>query len=235
MRLIVFIAKSGYTSRRKADLLIKDGRVKVNGRVEKEPFFDVSAADKVEVGKKRITLKEFIYIVLHKPKGVASTVKDKYALKTVLDCLPKRLRGVYPVGRLDKNSTGLIVLTNDGDLCFKATHPKFSIEKEYLVGLRGLLTAKDIRKAYQGIKDEGELLRVKKIDILRKEKDTTLCRVIVCEGKKRHIRRIFRQLGFSVFSLKRVRIGKLILGNLAQGRFKLLPKAKAYSLLVDIN
>lgn len=235
MRLNVFIAKSGYTSRRKADLLIKEAKVKVNGKVEKEPFFDVKNTDKVEVNGQPVALKDFVYIILHKPKGMTSTVKDKHASKTVLDCLPRKLRGVYPVGRLDKNSTGLIVLTNDGDLCFKATHPKFSIEKEYLVKVKGALTAKDIRKAYQGIKDEGDLLRVKRIDVLRKENDSTLCRVIACEGKKRHIRRIFRQLGFSVFSLKRVRIGKLTLGGLGEGRFKLLPKAKAYSLLADIN
>ena len=235
MRLNVFIAKSGYASRRKADTLIKAAKVKVNGKVEKEPFFDVKGADRVEIGASLITPKEFNYIVFHKPKGVTSTVKDRHASKTVLDCLPKNLRGVYPVGRLDKNSTGLIVLTNDGDLCFKATHPKFLVEKEYLVKIRGVLTSNDIRKAYQGIKDEGELLRIKRIDVLKKEKDITLCRVIACEGKKRHIRRVFKQLDLRVFSLKRVRIGKLVLGNLAEGDFKLLPKTKAYSLLVDTN
>lgn len=235
MRLNVFIAKSGYASRRKADDLIKSGKVKVNGKIEKEPFFDVKSTNKVEIDGRPLSLKEFIYIILNKPKGVTSTVKDRHALKTVLDCLPQRLRGVYPVGRLDKNSTGLLILTNDGNLCFKATHPKFSVEREYLVKLRGSLTLNDCRRAYQGIKDEGELLRVKKINILKKENNFTLCRVLACEGKKRHIRRIFKQLGFSVLSLKRVRIGKLNLGNLREGHFKLLPKEKLYSLLFKVS
>ena len=104
--------------------------------------------------------------MLHKPKGVTTTLADKFAAKKVIDFLPLRLKTVYPVGRLDKNSTGLLILTNDGDLCFRATHPKFSIEKEYLVEVEGLLTPREVKKAKQGIRDEEDFLKVKQLNLL---------------------------------------------------------------------
>jgi len=222
MRLNVFIAKSGYCSRRKAGVLIKEGKVRVKGKIIIEPFFDTSGLDKVEIGKTIISLKEHIYILFNKPKGVTTTLSDRFAKRKIIDFFPKELSGIYPVGRLDKDSSGLLILTNDGDLCYKLTHPKFRVEKEYLARLKGKFEAVDCQKAVKGLRDEGDYLKVDKIKVLKKEKDETLCAVIVCEGKKRHLRRLFKGLGFEVKSLVRVRIGKLVLGSLKPGRYKIL-------------
>jgi 23S rRNA pseudouridine2605 synthase len=226
MRLNLFISKSGYTSRRKADDLIKEGKVEVDGKICREPFFKVEEANVVKVKGRVINLKTYTYIAFHKPKGVVTTLEDKFALKKVIDFFPKKLGRIYPVGRLDKDSSGLLIFTNDGDFCYKVTHPKFSIEKEYIVKLRGEITANNCRKARVGVKDKGELLKVKEIKVLSKELKVSLCKVVVCEGKKRHLRRLFKQLKLEVEKLKRVRIGKLVLGGLKEGQYrKISPEA----------
>jgi len=220
MRLNVYIAKSGLASRRKADSLISGGEVTVNGRGVNKPFYQVKENDKVRVSGKRLELKKHIYLLFNKPKGVTTTLNDRFAEKTIADFIPKQFQGIYPVGRLDKNSSGLLILTNDGDFCYQLTHPKFSVEKEYLVSLRGILTVSDRQKTKQGVRDEGELLRVKKIKVLRKDNENTLCKVIITEGKKRHLRRLFKQLGYSVGELQRVRMGSFSLGSLKPGQYK---------------
>ena len=145
MRLNLFIARSGYTSRRKADALIKEGRVKVNRRPVKQPFFQVTAKDEVKVEDSLIAPQGGVYIIFNKPKGITVTLEDKFADKKIIDYLPRKFssncrsfkggKRVYPAGRLDKNSQGLIVLTNDGKLCYRITHPKFAVEKEYFMKL----------------------------------------------------------------------------------------------------
>lgn len=231
MRLNLFISKAGVASRRKADILIKDGKVAVNAKVTREPFFSVEERDKVTVEEKLITPQEHIYIIFHKPCGVTTTLGDKFAPRKIIDFLPKELKGVYHVGRLDKNSCGLIILTNDGNLCYHLTHPKFEIEKEYLVKVTGkIMTKVDCDKAKQGIEDEGDFLKVKNIEILKQDKNESFAKAIICEGKKRHLRRLFKGLGFTVKHLERVRIGRLKLGNLKQGEYRLIEKEKIYSL-----
>lgn len=245
MRLNLFISKAGVASRRKADILIKDGKVAVNAKVTREPFFSVEERDKVTVEEKLITLQKHIYVIFHKPCGVTTTLGDKFAPRKIIDFLPKELKGVYHVGRLDKNSCGLIILTNDGNLCYHLTHPKFEIEKEYLVKVTGkIMTEVDCDKAKQGIEDKGDFLKVKDIEILKQnksrpflqdiekelDKNESFAKVIICEGKKRHLRRLFRGLGFTVKHLERVRIGRLKLGNLKQGEYRLIEKEKIYSL-----
>jgi len=231
MRLNVFIAKSGYASRRKVDSLIKEGKVLVRGRVVRQPFFDVKRGERVEVDKRLLSLKEFSYVIFNKPKGVTTTQADKFATFKVVDFLPQKLKKLYPVGRLDKNSTGLLILTNDGQLCYELTHPKFEIEKEYLVLVNGKVVPRDCKAAKKGIFDEGESLRVKQISILRQEANESLCKVVVCEGKKRHLRRLFKGLGFEVKALKRVRIADLVLGGLGEGKYRVLSRKKIHSLL----
>lgn len=218
MRLNLYIAKTGLASRRKADDLIKSGKVMVNKHKINQPFFQVNDGDEVRVSGKLLKLKEYYYFLFNKPKGVTTTLSDKFAAKTIADFVPEKYRGVYPVGRLDKDSHGLLILTNDGDFCHKLTHPKFSVEKEYLVNLKGILTVSDCQKAKRGVRDEAEQLKVKKIKILSKNKEVTLCKVVISEGKKRHLRRLFKQLGYPVQDLKRVRVGDLILGDLKPGK-----------------
>jgi pseudouridine synthase len=235
VRLNQFIAQGGYVSRRKADALIKNGKVEVNGRIVKHPFLEVSNEEEVKAEGRLIKLKRNVYIVFHKPKGVTSTLKDKFAQRKITDFIPKRFSAanqrVYPVGRLDKDSSGLIILTNDGNLCYQVTHPRFCVEKEYLVKLNGKLTNKLCEIARRGVKDRGDYLKVKNIEILRRGKIDILCKVIVSEGKKRHLRRLFKILGFKVTGLKRVRIGRLTLGGLKEGEYRFVKKEKIYALL----
>jgi len=239
MRLNLFIAKSGYASRRKADCLIKEGKVKVNNKEAFKPFLQVSDKDKVEVEGKTLRLKEHIYILFNKPKGVTTTLSDKFALKKVIDFFPKKFfvrgeptsggKGIYPVGRLDRQSCGLLILTNDGDLCYRLTHPKFSIEKEYLAEFKGKISPGDCQRAKNGLNLEGEHLKVKSIRVLSSQENRTLCKVVISEGKKRHLRRLFKALGFLVGELKRVRIGRLTLGSLKTGKYRLMEGKKIYS------
>ena len=129
--------------------------------------------------------------------------------QTVIDYLPPHLRMVYPVGRLDKNSQGLLILTNDGNFCYHISHPKFNIEKEYVLDVKGNVTVRDLRRAKKGIIDNGELLRLKRVSLKWIKKGVSRLGVITCEGRKRQLRRIFTSLGFKVIYLGRVRIANL--------------------------
>jgi len=224
MRLNLFIAKSGYCSRRKADALIKKGLVLVDGKKTVEPFFDVKEGCKVKVEGRFVAPKSYVYVLFNKPRGVTATLSDRFAEKKVVDFLPKELKGVYPVGRLDKNSSGLLILTNDGPLCYELTHPKFCVEKEYLVELEGELSEADFRRVKKGVRDEGELLKIDSVKMLRKGR-TCLYGVTVHEGKTRHLRRLFKSLGFKVRNLKRVRVGKTALGSLKAGQYRLVKRS----------
>ena len=229
MRLNLFIAKSGYSSRRKADCLIKEGKVRVNGQEALKPFLQVSGKDKIEVEGKTLRLREYIYLLFNKPKGVTTTLSDRFASKKVIDFFPRKFKGIYPIGRLDKQSSGLLILTNDGDFCYRLTHPKFSIEKEYLLELNGEMFPCDCQKAKNGLTSEGDHLKVNAIKVVSIQKNKTICKVIISEGKKRHLRRLFKALGFPVVVLKRIRVGRLVLGDLMVGKYRLIEGKKIYS------
>ncbi len=224
MSLNAFIAHCGLASRRKADELIKEGSVRVNEIVVKEPWFKVEDKDRVTIKGKLAEPKKLVYLAFYKPKGVTTTLKDKFASRTINDYLPLPLKGVYPVGRLDKYSKGLLILTNDGDFCYRLTHPKFRIEKEYLVELKGEISPSDLKKAVKGIYDEGEFLRADKITVISEGKGVTRLKVIIHEGKKRELRRIFRKIGFGVILLKRIRIANIFIGALKPGELRAIRK-----------
>lgn len=231
MRLNKFVSSCGFCSRRKAEKFIKEGKIKVNGKVIYEPWFMVKKDDTVTVDGVPLNVPRKVYLLFNKPKGVTTTLRDKFAHRKVPDFIPKDIGRVYPVGRLDKQSRGLIILTNDGQLSYKLTHPKFQIEKEYLVLVRGEVRSSILEKLKQGVNDEGEILRVKKAFIDRIVKGRTKLRVVVCEGKKRHIRRLFKILGFPVLDLERIRIGNLKLGGLKEGEFKVMALKRFYKLI----
>jgi 23S rRNA pseudouridine2605 synthase len=231
MNLNAYISKSGYCSRRKAALLVKEGKVTVNGKVVIEPWFEVKDADRVKVTGRTVESQRHVYIILNKPKGVTSTLEDRFAAKKITDLIPAKYGRVYPVGRLDKESRGLIVLTNDGDLCYTMTHPKFGIEKEYVVTIKGEGGPAIVKKLKKGVKDEEDILKVKDARILKSSVDKTIVRVVVCEGKKRHLRRLFMRLGLDVVDLVRVRVGGLRLGELRDGRFRITDKASLVAAL----
>ena len=228
MRLNLYIAKCGISSRRAADELIASGKVTVNGNAVCKPYYNVCDSDQVIVDQKKLQLKNNTYLAFHKPRGATATKKDKFAEKTILSYLPKNFHNLFPVGRLDKDSSGLLILTNDGDLCFQITHPKFMIEKEYLLKLKGSFDASACGCAKGGVSDDGDFLRVKSIKVVKKNKNQTLCKVIICEGKKRHLRRLFKVLGFTVLELIRVRIGNLGLGNLKPGSYREIDREFVY-------
>lgn len=226
MRLNLYISTSGHCSRRKADLLIKEGKVKVNGRIVTEPWFNVEDGSSVKVGDALIAGKAKVYLLFNKPKGVTTTLSDKFAEKKITDYLPKSLGRVYPVGRLDKLSRGLIILTNDGNLCYSISHPKFEIEKEYVLLVKGRLDDSIYIKLKNGVHDGPDILKVKSAQIEKTGRDEFNVRVIVCEGKKRHLRRLFESLGFKVLDLKRTRIGPFRLGDLKEGSYRIIHAAE---------
>lgn len=233
MKLNAYISNAGICSRRKAALLVKDGKVRLNGKVVLEPWLDVSDNDRVSVNNRPALTARHVYIVFNKPKGVTTTLEDKYAEKKVVDFIPQDLGRVYPVGRLDKESRGLLILTNDGELCHKLTHPSFETEKEYEVLIKGSVEEQTVRGLKRGVTDGGERLAVKSALIKDAGNGRTLIKAVVCEGKKRHIRRLFERFGLDVKDLKRVRIGNLELGDLKNGHFRVLDKKTMYRLTMS--
>ncbi len=218
--LLKVLTGVGIASRRRLSAAIKEGRVEVNGEIVEGFSHPIDPAkDKVCIDGKTIHLEAqpFVYLALNKPKGVFSTLKDEMGRQTVIDILPKKYRKLrlYPVGRLDKDTTGLILLTNDGDLAHKLTHPSFEHEKEYLVKVRGLLKKGDIQRLEQGIKlEDGKTAPARVKRLAEGEYNYS---ITIHEGKKRQIRRMFESLGHYILELKRVRMGKLKLGDLKEG------------------
>ena len=230
MRLQVFLSKAGICSRRAAVGFIKTGRVCVNNKKILEPSFKINPEkDKVFLNNKMISLKEKIYIILHKPKGVTTTKKDRFAKKTVMDLLPHRFRHLNPVGRLDKDTTGLLLLTNDGDMINRFTHPRFNIEKIYEVWLDKRLRSYDRERLEKGVVlDDGYTapcrIRLKSRNVLE---------MTLREGRKRQIRRMFSMAGYSVVRLKRLEEGRLSLGTLPETRWRLLTREEKLHLTLD--
>lgn len=220
-RLQVFISHSGFCSRRKALGLILDGRVKVNGSIIREPSTPVDPSeDKVSVEGKTVVTKTQEYVLLNKPKGYVTTVEDKHAEKTVLDLLPLKLRHLYPVGRLDKETEGLLLLTNDGDAAYRLTHPKFNIDKTYVVCISGVLDPQHKIRLEKGLPIEGCMTAPAKISNIKRSAGKTEFHMTIHEGRKRQIRLMLAALGDSVISLTRIAQGPLVLGNLKTGQWR---------------
>ena len=225
MRINKFIAQSGYCSRRKADELIKYSKVCVNGTILLDLSYQVNDGDIVEVEGKEIRKKEEkVYIAINKPVGYTSTVKDKFADKKIVDLIKSNTR-VYPIGRLDKDSHGLLILTNDGDLTYELTHPKFEHKKVYEVLVKGKPTKNKIQELKNGIILDGYKLKKSNIEIIANVKDNTKYMVTIYEGRNRQIRRMFDYINHPVLDLKRVQIGNYKMDdNLKSGEYVLLKR-----------
>lgn len=222
-RLQKYMAHCGVASRRKCEELILDGKVKVNNQIVKELGTKVNPSmDKVEVDGVLIKPEERkIYISLNKPVGYVTTVKDEKNRKTVLDLVKVEER-IYPIGRLDYNTSGLLLLTNDGEVYNKVIHPRQSINKVYIALIKGHLTDKKIELFSKGIDIGGYITAPAKIRILKKFENSSEVEITIHEGKNRQIRRMCEKIGNPVIQLKRIKIGDIKLEGLAIGKWRYL-------------
>ena len=235
-RLQKVIAESGLTSRRKAEELISKGKVKVNGKIITELGTKVSPSDEIIVDNKILEKEIKEYYLLNKPREVITTTKDDKKRKTVVDIIKTKAR-IYPVGRLDYDTTGVLLLTNDGDFANILTHPKNQIEKEYMVKLNKIIKGEDIHKIENGINIDNQIIKPKKIKLksINKDNNTCMIKIIITEGKNHEVKRIFESVGYQVKKLKRERVAFITLDNLQSGKYrKLSPKevAQVYALKV---
>tara|TARA_Y100001968_G_scaffold161721_1_gene147914 strand:- start:9299 stop:10018 length:720 start_codon:yes stop_codon:yes gene_type:complete len=235
-RLQKLISKAGISSRRKAELLLADGRVFINGKKAKIGDKGDPICDEIKLDGNIIELKiKTIVILLNKPKGVISSCFDDRSRKTVLDLIPKQLRqGLHPVGRLDINSRGAILLTNNGKLTLNLTHPKYSHKKTYLVWVRGVPSKVKLKSWENGIILNGKKTLPANISLLQinNEKSKVLLKIILTEGRNRQIRRIAEKIGHPVIDLKRIAISDISLENLKEGEWRELNEKKWKRLII---
>jgi len=225
VRLNRYLAQAGVASRRGADTLINQGRVAVNGLVVE------SLGTKVEDGRDRVTvdgkpvrksLPERVWIMLHKPAGTLVTLDDPFRRRTVRDLIPGLPGGVFPVGRLDKDSEGLLLLTNDGELAYRLTHPRFEVAKRYVVRVRGEVTEAEAARLARGVSIEGRRTSPARVAVFERSPKASLLQVEIHEGRKREVRRMLAVLGHDVLELKRVSFAGLALSHLPPGKWRLL-------------
>lgn len=224
VRLQKFLAEAGIASRRKAEELIVMGKVQVNGKVITELGTKIDTQkDIVLYQNKKVEIKQnFVYIMLHKPEGYVTTVKDQFQRPTVMDLLEDVTERVYPVGRLDYDTSGLLLLTNDGDLTYRLTHPKHHIEKTYEAKLFGIPSQEDIVQFRRGITIDGKKTEPAKLEILQKEKKYTTVRIVIQEGRNRQVRKMCQAIKHPVAQLKRIGTGTLFLKDLKKGSYRYL-------------
>lgn len=219
-RLNKYIASSGLCSRRKADELIESGVVVVNGKKISEPGYFVQQKDKVFVNNKLIHPVKHEYYRFYKPAGYITTADDEKGRKTIYDLLPENLHHLKPVGRLDKDSTGLLILTNDGDLINALSHPSVKVPKIYRVTINGKITQNDIDTMYKGIEIEPGKIAYAEVDVLEIDSNHTVMEIVLYQGLNRQIRKMFEHLGHEVISLKRTQHAILNLDGLKRGEYK---------------
>ena len=231
MRINKFLAEQGSASRRGSDQIIAEGRVTVNGKPAKAGD-DVAADDVVMVDGKILSHKvKYEYYLLNKPKGYVCTVSDDKGRKTVMDLLPAGAGRVFPVGRLDYDTEGMLLLTNDGDLAYRLTAPQSEIPKTYLVRIEGMITDQQLNRLRAGVEIErGVLTKKCKITVTETGKTFTKLRVVLTEGKNREIRKMFEVVGKNVDFLKRLKIGELTLTGLDRGAVRRLTPEEVYYL-----
>ena len=219
-RLNKYIAQSGICSRRDADEYILAGRVQVNGKTVTELGFKISEKDKVFVDKILVRPKKLEYYRFYKPSGYITTSDDEKGRKTIYDVIPKELSALKPVGRLDKDSSGLIILTNDGELINQLTHPSIKVPKIYIVSVPGRINNEHIRQMSAGIEIEKGKKAYADVEVLESTNRSTMMQITLYQGMNRQIRKMFEFLGFEVKSLKRVQHATITIGDLKRGEVK---------------
>ena len=223
VRLQKYIAMSGAASRRAAEAMIEDGRVKVNGKTIAEQGVKVEiGADKVTVDGKELKIKDKkYYIMLNKPTGYVSTAKDQFDRPTVIDLVGGEIgTRIFPVGRLDYDTEGLLLLTNDGDITYRITHPKFHTDKTYIAVINGGISISGLNRLRRGVKIENYKTSPAEVEILDASGTKTMLEITIHEGKNRQVRKMFEAVGCKVIGLQRIKIGQIELGNLPLGRWR---------------
>ncbi len=232
MRLNKYIASAGLASRRKADELIKAGKVKINGAVLDQPGYDVVSNDVVEVNGHVIEgVHKHVYIMLNKPKGYITSVSDDKDRPTVMDLVREVDARLFPVGRLDYNTSGMLLMTNDGEFAYHLTHPKHQVEKTYRAKVTGVLSPERITKLRRGIDIGGFVTSASKVSVIKQADRSAIVEIIIHEGKNRQIRKMFAAVGNKVIELERVAIGDLYLGHLKVGHYRKLTRQEVEYLM----
>lgn len=235
LRLQKYIALSGVASRRKAEELIQAGRVKVNDVTISEMGVNINPdVDHVAVDNKPIRVEDKkIYIMLHKPEGYVTTVTDQFNRPTVIDLIQDIQERIYPVGRLDYDTSGLLLMTNDGDLTYQLTHPKHEISKTYITTVKGQLNEKEQNRFECGIDIGGYTTAPAELEVLKVDRSFSTIKVIIREGKNRQIRKMFDVLNHPVVTLKRIAMGNLDIAQLPKGKWRhLSPEEVSYLKLL---
>lgn len=226
MRIQKFMSQCGVASRRKSETYLIEGKVKVNGKVVLEPGFKIDPfVDIIEFKGQRLRKPELVYLMLNKPVETVTTVKDTHNRSCVMDLLPA-IEGLHPVGRLDKNTEGLLLMTNDGELTYSLTHPSHELVKTYQGWVRGKPDQKSLEAFRKGMRIENYVTAPAEIRILKNENNRCLLEMKIHEGKKRQIRKMCQMMNTPIIELKRVAIGKLLLGELKIASFRYLTKTE---------
>lgn len=222
MRLNKYLAQCGVAGRRACDKLIEDGHVTVNGKVAQLGTIIDENTDKVSVKGKRVdhNQKQY-YIILHKPKGYVTTVSDELGRKTVMNLIDIKAR-LYPVGRLDYDTEGLLLLTNDGDVANKLMHPSHTIDKTYVARISGKLTVSELNILRNGVDLDGKMTAPAEAKIIEQDEHHTRVEITIHEGRNRQVKRMFESIGKEVEFLKRISVGQLHLGGLSRGKYRFL-------------
>lgn len=224
VRLQKFLAEADIASRRKAEKFISDGRIAVNGNIITEMGFKIDDEKDVVTFDNKVVekSKKLIYIMFHKPEGCVTTAKDQYDRKTVLDYIKDINERLYPVGRLDYNTSGLLILTNDGDLTYKLTHPKHNVEKVYIAKVEGEPSKEEMKRFREGLFIDGYKTSPAKIYIVKKDGNYASLKIIINEGRNRQVRKMCEAINHNVKNLKRIATGNLFLGDLKKGNYRYL-------------
>ncbi|MDB6016571.1 MAG: Pseudouridine synthase [Pedosphaera sp.] len=234
VRLQKYLAEAGVASRRASEQIILAGRVEVNGKVVRELGVKVDPAqDRVSLDGVRVRAKKKLYVALNKPAGYISSRRDEKKRRTLGDLLPREWDNLYPVGRLDFDSEGLIFMTNDGEFSLHLTHPRYGVHKKYMATVAGRVESEMLNRFTRGVSHEGEVLKAVKARALSANNTTSVVELELAEGKNREVRRLFESQGLTVNRLVRTQIGKIKLGELPEGKWRMLTETEIKSLLAE--
>lgn len=224
MRLQKYMAQSGVASRRKSEEIILEGRVKVNGKVIKKlgttinPEKDIVSVDNKSIERES----KKVYIMLNKPEGYVTTLKDRHSEKIVLDLVNGIDERIFPVGRLDLDTSGLLLMTNDGDLTQKLTHPSYEVPKKYIAVVEGIPNSKKLARFRKGLKIDGRMTAEAYIKVLKKHKDSSVLEISIHEGRNRQVRKMCEYIRHPILELQRIAVGELTLNDLKAGEWRYL-------------